>query len=188
MFFKSKVFVACLAISALTAFGIGCGDDDDNGGSGGQFTSVDGSAELGSLSAEDAKTLCQDTESYYESKTPANIDEKQCDFSGLIGASIAFSMSGDLEAAKVSCAEARTECLESEDEPTDETTDSCTNPEFAETCTVTVDDYVACQKANATASIEMFNSIPACDDLTEGDLTMESTAPAECETFNELCG
>lgn len=185
---KSKFFVACFAIATLTAFGIGCGDDDDNGGSGGQFTSVDGSAELGSLSSDDAKTLCEDTQSYLESKTPSNLAEKQCDLSGVIGASITFSMSEDLEAAKASCVSARTNCLESEDEPTDEPTDSCTNPEFTETCTVTVDEFIACQKANVAVSTEMFNSLPSCEDLTEEDLTMESsTSPAECETFYELC-
>lgn len=186
---KSKFFVACFAIATLTAFGIGCGDDDDNGGSGGQFTSVDGSAELGSLSSDDAKTLCDDTQSYLESKTPSDLDEKLCAYTGVIMASITFSTSESLEVAQSACVTARTECLESdEEEPTEEPTDACESPEFTETCTVTVDEYVACQKANVALSTEMFNSLPSCEELTEEDLQSEGQgSPAECETFYELC-
>lgn len=194
MFSKSKVFIACLAITSLTAFGIGCGDDDNGSGNGngGAFTSVEGSAEVGSLSEEDSKQLCEDQQAYLDSTAPANAEEKGCNLMGFTMAQFAYASNEDVDAAKITCKNVRDECLNPEEEETPtETADPCANPTYAETCTVTVDEFAACQKAHAQATLETLNSIPSCDDLSEEDFAQdedaEDTPLEECVKFNAEC-
>lgn len=194
MFFNSKLMIACLAVSALTAFGIGCGDDDSDGSGSKAFsTSVDGSAELGSLSSEDAKQLCEDRESFDTANTPSDFKEKACQVEAVITASIAYDMNNnDLDAAKTACVEARDECLADEDknDPKDNP-DACTDPAQApQSCTVTVDEYIACKETEAAKMINLLNNADSCDNITQASFEALSgvfETPTECVAYQENC-
>lgn len=192
MFFKSKVFVACLGIAAMTAFGVGCGDDGDDGnGGGGEYTSIDGSAELGSLSAEDEAQLCEDGAAYSEANAPSVDKQKGCNLGGNVTATITFASDSDLDAAKAACESAVTTCMDADDQPVDET-DPCESPtEYPETCTATVDEFVACQEATVAANKELYNNVKDCADLTEDDLKAEEDSGEEpsgpCVTYQDKC-
>lgn len=182
MFIKSKILVAGLGIVAMTAFGIGCGDDDGEGEGGGAYTSVDGSAEIGSLSDEQTTQICEDSRSYIPANPPSK--DQACTFVGVFSA--AFSAPDDDAAAQEACRTARDECLNEGPDTDDD--DDCADFELPETCSATVDQYAACQKATIANQNDAVRNLPSCDELTLEDLEpTESQTLAACETYNAAC-
>ena len=188
MFFKSKVLVACLAISAVTAFGIGCGDDGDDDG--GKFTtSIDESKEMGTLSVAEEKQLCEDGVAYTKANTPADAVQKSCALFGIGIAGFGYEQDKDLDAAKATCQEAVSSCLD-DAKKENKDIDLCANPiAYAETCVATVGEFAACEEAKLAARIKGSEKVTGCDALTADDFKAGEAVPppAACVTFNTKC-
>lgn len=196
MFLRSKFLFACLSIIAIAFFGVGCGDDDDDNGGGGtqnNSTSVEGSAELGSLSQAQMTAVCGDVAAHAASTIP-NMEEELCTILG-----IAFTPTSEPttdEEAQQACSTGRDQCLADEtddvdDDPNDDDGDDCLE-DAASTCTATVDEFMACQRARNEQFKGYFDEIPACSELTltylEGDNSVDfTTLPTECDAVQAAC-
>lgn len=192
MLFKSKIFVAAFGIMAMSILGMACGDsDEDSDGANTSFTSFDDKSELGSLSADDAVTLCKDSQKYIEASISI-AHEIQCNALGKLQAR--GSAPENDEALQNACKTARDTCLEEDAPDTDATgadpDETCKTFEYPNSCTATVAEYVACQKANAAQMQAQIDSLPTCEELTLESVNKdpeEPATPAACVLFIEKC-
>lgn len=181
--FRSSLILAFLASAALL---VACGDTgggNNGGGSSGFSSSVDGSAELSGLSADDQQTLCDDVADYSASQIS---EDDACTFSGLFAA--AFSDPQTDEELQQACSMAYDECINSEDDGGGD--DQC---EVSMTeCTATVAEYETCAEARVQQTSDLLGGLPRCSEATLADLEDDGSGnqnelPQECQVIEDKC-
>lgn len=147
---------------------------------------VSQSKNLNELSDEEAKTLCEDTQTYYE-ETITDEDFKQfgCYISGQIAGATSASDS-DSEFDSAVCEETVDECLaqESEDGLEREEID-CSQAQVPEECDVAVSEYVDCIEATVEDLQQEISEL-TCEEPLEEETEEESTIE-ECQNLPDNC-
>lgn len=184
--------------------GAGAGGGSGGGGSGGAdagtgsagadgggsaVTSIAGTKALNALTAAEISQLCDDTTAYFAANvTRAN----SCKFSALVFAASSSAPTDD--ALRTNCTSMESNCTQSDASTTGPgaaTMAMCGDPPTD--CTVTVAQYSACIRDEATAFAQTVGALPACTALARTDFDAIYAAqsrtdqPASCTVLTDAC-
>jgi hypothetical protein len=175
-----------------------CGgdDDDDAGGGGGpaapadfeQASGVSGSTGISTLSPEQAESICEAFQAYFDSQiSEAEQKKVACTMSGIFVASLG-AMGGVPDQAV--CRQTYDDCQAAPVE--EDGTDECTVADVPEDCPATLDEFEACAQATAQAfkalAASLSDGCSAVADPTALESVFgEETEPVACKSLYEKC-